>query len=438
MRYATQQRIVSLALAIALSGCASATKRYEQGAELEARGAYAEAAERYIQALKKDRTHAESRTRLLDAGSRAIQNYLDVAEAERAAGNQTRRADHYMAVDDLVREASDVGVALVVSDSYPDERRGAMQAAIAHLLDQGAADEERRRWRDALRSYERVARYEPRLEQEAQVREARIRCTLGWAEDDMAAHRYRSAVTRADQVVALLGGPEHADARRALALRGAALEHGTLYVAFAPLWRSDAAAQFLTGEFLSALNDELELRHWTAPPLFIATSDPVLVRRELRRQGIGYAVLTPREAGRVGRELEADFVVTGEIAIFTLTERDVRRETHKATTRSGAETTYATERGTVTYRAQATYAIMDVHRRREVRRGEVEVSESGDFERAVYSGHPDDLVLSRNERRRFDPDRQREASRDIEDRAVARLSGRLADEVYRHLLNMVP
>ncbi|HZM14586.1 MAG TPA: hypothetical protein VFE28_01180, partial [Candidatus Krumholzibacteria bacterium] len=45
--------LLGLILLLAL-GCASATKRLEQGAELEQQGRYAEAAARYIQALRKD------------------------------------------------------------------------------------------------------------------------------------------------------------------------------------------------------------------------------------------------------------------------------------------------------------------------------------------------------------------------------------------------
>ncbi len=437
MRQQALQRVLLLTLMASFVGCASAGKRYEQGAELEAMGQYAEASERYIQALGKDRTHVESRERLLEVGPKAIAEYVVLAVAEGDAGNRTRAADQYLTIDALVSKAATVGVALSVAEEYHTDRRSAMQAAVDQLLDEGLIAEERRHFSDAMRSYDRADRYEANGEQRSRLFDASVRTAVDWAEADLSARRHRSALAHADQAVALLGGPDRPDAQRALELRAAALEQGTIFVAMAPLWRTDDAAQFLTEGFLAALNDELELHYWTEPPLFVGSVDPVAVRRELRRQRYNRTVLTPREASRAGRKLEADFLVTGEIGIFTLTERDVRREVRKARTRSGNDTTYSIESGSVTYRVEVTYVVIDVHRGREVRRSSVDVSESGDFERGVYSGNPRDLVLTRNARRHFDPERRRDAEQDLEERVIAKVSARLAEKVYRDVLRFV-
>ncbi len=437
--YRTAMRqILVLAIAGFFTACASAGKRFEQGAELEAKGQYTEAAERYIQALRKDRTHSESADRLAEVGPKAIDEYLALAQAGQAAGSQVRMADHYHAIDRLVSDAAAVGVPLTLADEYGAERRAVMRAAVDQLVSEGLAAEERRRFSEAIQSYDRADRYEPNGEQRSRLYEAQVRATVDWAEADLAARRYRSALAHADQAVALLGGPDRPEARRAVSLRAAALERGTIFVAMAPLWRSDGAAQLMTEEFLDALNDELELRYWTEPPLFVVSVDPVEVRRELRRQRYTRTVLTPREAARVGRDLEASFFVTGEIDIFTLTERDVRRETRKARTRAGRDVTYTLESGTMTYRVRVTYLVMDVRRGREVRRASVDVSESGDFERGTYEGNAAELELTRNESRYFDPGRRRDAEQDLEERVVRKLSAQLAEQVYRDVLRFVP
>lgn len=436
-RTAMRQTLV-LAIAGLFAACASAGKRFEQGAELEAKGQYTEAAERYIQALRKDRTYSESADRLAEVGPKAIDEYLALVQAGQAAGNLVRAADQYHAIDRLVSDAAAVGVPLTLADGYGTERRAAMQAAVDRLMDEGMAAEERHRFSEAIQSYDRADRYEPNGEQRSRLYEAQVRATVDWAEADLAARRYRSALAHADQAVALVGGPDRPEARRALGLRAAALERGTVFVAMAPLWRSDGAAQLMTEEFLDALNDELELRYWTEPPLFVASVDPVEVRRELRRQRYTRTVLTPREAARVGRDLEASFFVTGEIDIFTLTERDVRRETRKTRTRAGRDVTYTLESGTMTYRVRVTYVVMDVRRGREVRRASVDVSESGNFERGVYEGNAAELELTRNESRYFDPGRRRDAEQDLEERVVRKLSAQLAEQVYRDVLRFVP
>ncbi|HKP76282.1 MAG TPA: hypothetical protein VJT67_12215, partial [Longimicrobiaceae bacterium] len=66
----------ALVAALALAGCASASKRYEQGVQLEQQGRPADAARRYIDALKKDPSLSDARARLLDAGQRAIADDL--------------------------------------------------------------------------------------------------------------------------------------------------------------------------------------------------------------------------------------------------------------------------------------------------------------------------------------------------------------------------
>jgi len=331
-----------------------------------------------------------------------------------------------------------VGGPLTLSEEYGADRRAVMQGAVDQLVSEGLAAEERRRFSDAMRSYERADRYEPNGEQRSRLFEAQVRATMAWAEADLSARRYRAALSHADEAVALLGGPDRPEARRAMDLRATALERGTVFVAMAPLWRSDGAAQLMTEEFLDALNDELELRYWTEPPLFVASVDPVEVRRELRRQRYTRTVLTPREAARVGRDLQANLFVTGEIDIFTLTERDVRRETRKTRSRTGRDVTYTLESGTMTYRVRVAYLVMDVRQGREVRRSSVDVSESGDFERGVYDGDTAELELTRNESRYFDPGRRREAQQDLEERVVRKLSARLAEQVYRDVLRLVP
>src|SRR4051794_9319280 len=83
----------ALLAALALAGCASAGKRLEQGVQLEQQGRPADAAQRYIDALKKDPSLGEARTRLLDAGQRAIADYLRDADAAEAASRWGDAAD---------------------------------------------------------------------------------------------------------------------------------------------------------------------------------------------------------------------------------------------------------------------------------------------------------------------------------------------------------
>src|SRR5689334_8853425 len=69
----------SVAAVLALSACASANKRFGQGQDLENQGRPAEAAERYIQALKKDSRQDSARAGLRRAGAAALGQYMATA-----------------------------------------------------------------------------------------------------------------------------------------------------------------------------------------------------------------------------------------------------------------------------------------------------------------------------------------------------------------------
>ena len=61
--------ILGFALVVAGSACTSATKRLEQGQQLEQQGRRTDAARRYIDALRKDPSLTEARQRLFETGN---------------------------------------------------------------------------------------------------------------------------------------------------------------------------------------------------------------------------------------------------------------------------------------------------------------------------------------------------------------------------------
>lgn len=426
-----------LALALIAAGCASANKRYEQGMDLEQQGRYEEAARKYIDALKKDRDHAEARARLREVGPPAVDGFLESAHLAAAADREPDAADSYLRLDQFFAAAAAVGVPLPHPTEYADQRRAMFDEAIEALIDDGRASEDAAAWYAAKRSYDRAERYFPSTQQVDVLVNGLVRTHLGWCESEMDMGRYRSAVVHADEALALAGDYRSEARELALELRATAIELGTIPVAVTPVWRTDDAARFLPEGFLSALNDELQVMAWSEPPMFIAVMDPLLVRRALRELRYHSTLMTAPEASRFGRDVGAELVVTADVEIFTVTERDVREEPRKTTTRSGAPASYLRRQGTLEYRMRLSYAIVDPAAQRAVRERSFEVRESGDFERAVYDGDWTRLDLTRNEGRWFEADRQREFDLAIEERLLAEATLKLADSVYRDLVRQV-
>ncbi len=427
-----------MATALLVAGCASATKRYEQGAEAEAAGSYLEASDRYIDALKKEPGLAEAREGLLRVGPQAIDGLLGDADQARGAGQFTQVADKFHRVDRLVSAAHGVGVGLSLPEGYDRSRRLAMAEAVEALLDAGGQARLEGRWSSASRSYDRVAGYEPSSEQLARLAAARVDLTLAWAGDDLDRGRYRSSFDRAESAIQLAGGPETEAGIAALDIQQAALDLGTQAVVITPLWRTDDAARFMDEEFLAALNDDLELTGLTDPPLFIAVADPLTVRRELRDLRLSRALLTTPEATRLGRGLEADFVVTAAVEVYAVTESGVVETLKKTSTRGSHAASYLHREGTLNVRATVGYSIVDPVAQREVVARSLEFEDSGEFESAVYDGDWTSLELTRNEERLFDPVRQRGYREAIEERLVSAIAHDLADRIFRDLTRRVP
>lgn len=427
----------AVTLALAIVGCASANKRFEQGVELEQQGQYVQAARKYIDALKKDDTHAGARARLREVGPRAVDSFLENAQRAAASGRLPDAADSYLRLDEFLAAAAAVGEPLPRPTDYAEQRRVMFDEAIEALIDEGRVSEEAAAWYAAKRSYDRADRYFPDSEQVDALINGLVRTHLGWCQSDLDMGRYRSAVGHAEEALALAGGPDAEAGRVALELRATAVELGTIAVAVTPLWRTDDAARFLPEGFLSALNDELELVAWSEPPMFIAVMDPLLVRRALRDLRYHSTLMTAPEASRLARNVGADIVVTADVEIFTVTESDVREEIRNTKTKAGKPVTYMRRSGMLDYRARLRYAVVDPASQRAVRDRTVEVRESGRFERAVYDGDWANLELTRNERRWFEADRQREFELALEERLLATVTLEFNERVFRDLMSQV-
>ena len=445
-------RLVLGAFLLLALACASATKRLEQGAELEQQGRYSEAAARYIQALRKDPSLPEARRALERVGSQAIaQNRTDAARF-RTLGSFVQAADLYRSCDALVADATSVGVPLTVADGYAESRRTVFDEAIDQLLHTARMAEAQSQWAQAVAAYEQVNLYEPRPRHEMAVLVGRVRASVLWGETDLAAGHYRAAFEHAESALALLSGralptdPRGGDslasteptwAERAQNVRDEALNLGTVHAALTPMRAGNATSHELPEGFLDALNDELDLR-WTQPPLFVAVLDPLLVRRELRRLGLVHSAPSLRDAMRVGHNIGADYLVSLDMDTFAGTDSDVATERHAARTRAGADTTYTVLKGQRLYAMTAALVVLDVEHGREVRRHSFEVSESGRFARAEYDGDPRQLKLPDNERRLFDIYRQREQEQEIQDRLIDKAAVQLAAQVFDDLVSCVP
>lgn len=420
-----------LPLAMA-AGCMSAGKRLEQGIKLENRGQPAEAARRYVDALRRDPSLADARTRLQESGRMAVDQYLTESSAAASAGAHADAAEALLQLDALRRDVAAVGVELAVPGDYAQNRRAVLDAAIRGDIDQGAQLARSGRYSDALGRLDRVARWQPSAEQRRRADEARLETYSEWMEGEAAAGRHRGAYQVAERAVSSLGR-QFPGVERLVEAQQYALDEGTLRVAVLPIAASPSAERALSASFLRDVENELEAGAWTRPPLFVEIVDPRDVRREARRRydldDLGYT----SEAASLGRSVGADLVVMVELDSVAITEPDPARERRVAKTRSGADTAYVVRSGRREGWTRVRYAVVSVADRRIVTRDFVTPEASRNFREAEFAGDWRQLMLGDDDRRLFDPSRRD----DVRATLMADLSRRLAEEFSREVYDRV-
>jgi tetratricopeptide (TPR) repeat protein len=427
--------LVPVASVVLAAGCASAGKKYDQARQMEAQGRAADAAQRYVDALKHDPNLADARERLQETGDQAVRDYLAEAAQLASAGRPDAAADRYFDADALRRAATGVGVELRVPDDYVAHRTTtfdrAIDAALSLARDAGARGD----WDTGISRLERAAqRYQPTSEQARALNQARYDALLGHARDEMARGRFRSSFDVAARALEVFGryGP---DADAALAVQREALQRGSVRVAVLPIGVREAVRDTLPLDLVPSLWQAMTTQKWNRPPNFVE-----FVRQDrwtAPRWGRGGREVNPYDAAALGRQLGADLVVV-------LTVDSARREDalttdrRPAKTKSGTDTAYTVNRGRRTLWTRVRYEIVQVGSRRTLAWGTEEARTGAPMEFAVYAGDPDVLEVPRGDRDLFHRNWERPVNEEIVRETVDQLDDRLADAIYQRLLAQVP
>jgi hypothetical protein len=413
------------------AGCMSANKRLEQGLKLEERGRPAEAARRYVDALRRDPSLADARTRLQESGRLAVEQYLRESDAASSAGYYDDAAEGLLRLDALRRDVASVGVELAVPADYAQYRRARLDAAIDGTVGYSARLAQSGQFDDALGRLERVSRWQPSAEQRRGVDEARLETYSAWMEREAAAGRHRGAYQVAERAINALGR-QFPGMERLIEAQQYALDEGTLRVAVLPIAAAPAAEQALPASFLRDVENELEAGAWTRPPAFVEVVDPREVRRQARRNrldDLGYT----SEAARLGSAVGADLVVMVEIDSVAVTEPDPQRERRAVRTRTGTDTAFVVRSGRREAWARVRTVVVAVNDRRIVSRDQVVPQASRAYREADYPGDWRQLLLSDDDRRLFDPSRRDDARGDLMRELSRALTEQLSREVYQRV-----
>jgi hypothetical protein len=427
--------ILALLPVLLAAGCVSASRRYEQGIRLEERGQPAEAARRYIDALRRDPSLEEARNRLRETGALAVERSLADSEAQARVGSHADAAETLLQLDALRRDAAGVGVEIAVPADYPALRSERLGQAVDWSLEEAVRLGRAARHGDALGRLDRAAsRWSPSAEQQRRMEELRLETFVAWSEHEARAGRYRVAYDVAERGLAAVG--THPGLGRLRDAQHRALEAGTVRVALLPVQVEDRIARELGASFVRDLESELELGAWARPPRFVEVVDPREVRIEARRLR-NPDLRSLAEAARLGRAVDAGLVVIAEIDSTAFGTADERTERRTARTRSGADTAYTVASGRVEGWVRVRYTVVDVPARRRVAEETVSVRASRPFRQARYAGDWRQLLLSRDDQRLFDDGAGRVAERETRSELLRDLSAAVPRSVFDRVLREI-
>ena len=430
--------IFSLML-IFVIGCASADKRFDQGWEMEQQGQYENAAMRYVQALEKDPSLEEARSRLREVGAMAIAERMDEAEELVSRGDPASAAAHFRRADGVAASARMVGVRLVFPEGYALERRAIFDEAFAALVESGVTAGEQGRWEEGLAEFHE-ARYElePSGAQRNRALIEESNLLLRWSDYEYDRGHLRQAFYIAEQVQELEWTPPDQAAVAAEYMEDY-LDEGEVELLVLPVQVQSRTRENSDHRYALAAHLETSLQQgpWREPPAFVLLHNPVAVRDLITQGDILNGDYRPATLALILRLAGADYAAYMQLLGVESTEFDVRSKTETTKTRSGQSTTFVRETGQRRLQAEARVIIADSFGNQIA---DVIVSGMGSapFSRGSYDGNPDELNLSRNQVDLFDRFVLESQEQAVREALVRDLSANISGAVYQPTLAQIP
>lgn len=424
-----------LAVPLVLAACASAEKRLEQGMELEMQGRFDQAVVRYVEALEKDNTLQEARTRLLEVGDSAISRHLTQLDRWAATGDQVRAVQHVNAIDNLLARARTVGVRLPIPGDYTQRRRAAFDGAVEGYLEEGETARARGRYGDAIAAFQQARRFEPTADQRNRAWEGEAGSLVDWSADELNRGNLRAAFDVAARVHTVEGAPRELSLEADQIMEDA-LSRGEVELMPLPLVVGGRRPDPALLDLEVRVNDFLAQGPWRSPPPFIRITDDGQVRQVVREASALGSGLRASAVGLLLRLVEADYGSWMELVSLEATEFDVDQTSRAVRTRDGRQTAYILEQGDRRLRAEVRVVVVDRNGNPLTDLVLVGTGE-GPFRRGVYEGDPADLNLDRNEVDHFDRLVLEAQESAIREALAADLADQLAAAVFDPILGRI-
>lgn len=436
-------RVLAIGLTVSLlvAGCVSTQKRFDRGIKAEEEGRLYEASQNYIRVLTDDPDYDEARERLLQIAPVIVNDWMDDAARKTAANLFVEAHDRYIAVDRFIGQCGNVRARVERPAELDQLMLAADRRAFEQLMTRAAGASADGDFARAIETYDRARDWPSITEEQRLAIDVEIaRTEYVWALRLFDDGQFRATFDHAQSGLALVA--PNTDLHRELALlQERAVADGSVIVAYLPLGQTDDAMRSASNLFVDDLNDVLLYDYWAVPPVFMVTADPIAVRREMRRiTGRNARIISRADAIDIGRAIDADYVVVGELSRYEEKEKRIKDRTYEVQTRgrNPVDTSYVVREATIERTARTAFRIYDVRRRSSVESGSVNGSAELKVERGIYDGNYTDLDLDGNQIALFDPEEIARQDQIIDEDLADELASKLAERVIDEIMKRIP
>ncbi len=148
-------------MSIFLYSCSGSAKYYKAGEKLEKKGLVNEAAEFYLESLKRNNTNTKARIKLKEVG----QKYLDFLSSkffrEYNVGENESAISTFEKLKDFYERASILGVELSYPSAYKEDYQVAVNNYVEDNYNKGVSIYKQKRYKEAIPYFEKVKKYYP-------------------------------------------------------------------------------------------------------------------------------------------------------------------------------------------------------------------------------------------------------------------------------------
>lgn len=315
--------VSAFALLLLFAGCSGSKSYSNKGEKLDEAGLYAEAADMYLQAARRNAKNTDAKIGLKKTGQQVLNDELSSFFKNVAMGGSRAEAvDSYRKALDYQARVRAVGVMLEIPDHYKADYEKVKGEYLVDLYNEGQGLFEKEEFAAAEKVFARIAALEPNYKDASSLQDvAYLEPLYRSGTTELAAGNYRKAYAQLTKVT-----EKNSSYKDASALRQECITKGQFVVAVVPFTSSEKGTSIASKVQAHAMTALTESKDPFLKVVDRENMDRILEEQRLSLSG----VVDEQTAVRVGNLIGAHAVLMGTVVSYSEIPGSVRRSTKDA------------------------------------------------------------------------------------------------------------